>query len=390
MSVKDFQTTDEIVIKVRGRDRPDEAAKPKQLGPLIPSKPDEGIFRRRSNTPTAYSWRDCEEITIGFISPFTGNRWQYFPKGIGEDGIAFGGQILDDFQVANVWRDGAKVVLAAGGSNSVANAIAGDLVAGLQQFATFDIRAYTNVIGGTNTFLQRYLTPPPQGIVNVAFGIGGGIVVGISNPNFLYPEGISDFVLQALRWDGSLYTEIFPGGTSNSCAYAVNEDGVIVGRQGDAAFIKSPTAGLSYIAGGRMARKINNLGHVIGGHGSGFDDLPDRSFFWDGSDFTDIGETGLLDTSNAAYTTGAQDLNDSDQVVGTMNLTGSVDDQIPFLWDPVNGLVDINTLLPEGSTLVLTQAWGINNARSIVCVGYDTTQGLENRYWQRAYIGTLG
>jgi probable HAF family extracellular repeat protein len=64
----------------------------------------------------------------------------------------------------------------------------------------------------------------------------------------------------------------------------------------------------------------------------------------------------------------AVSINDRGEVVGT---SGNDSGTKAFLWTAKRGLVNLNTFLPPGSDFRLTEAVAINDAGSILAIGYD-------------------
>ena len=87
----------------------------------------------------------------------------------------------------------------------------------------------------------------------------------------------------------------------------------------------------------------------------------------------------ILDTSSGTYVINnlgagaAFAANDGCQVVGNSGLFHA------FVWTPSEGRVDLNTLIPPNSGLVLHAAYGINNAGQIVGTAMDS-KGNDHAY----------
>jgi len=86
-----------------------------------------------------------------------------------------------------------------------------------------------------------------------------------------------------------------------------------------------------------------------------------RAFIWTPKD-------GLQTISDVPATelSEALDINNRGQVVGTYE--GSLGNRA-FLWSQRGGFVDLNSLLPTGSGLVLTMAISINDQGQILAIG---------------------
>jgi probable HAF family extracellular repeat protein len=111
------------------------------------------------------------------------------------------------------------------------------------------------------------------------------------------------------------------------------------------------------------AESLNNAGEVVGA--TWF--MPNaHAFRWSDGEFTDLG--ALPDFISS----GANDINDSSQIVG-MSIKGDKDEPgLPtvraVMWRD-DKIVDLNTLLPNDSGWVLTDALRVNNKGQILGVG---------------------
>lgn len=240
-----------------------------------------------------------------------------------------------------------------------------------------------------------------------AFGINAlGQVVGCSNTGdggrhaFLWARDKNDGVPTNPQMEdlGTL-----SGG--NSCAYSINDSGVIVGVSGalyaEHAVIWDQARRITDIARG-SANGINSLGQVTGAvttqgtstdafrwdPKSGLQDLvsagwahsinddgqfvgtfsaPSRShgFLYDDSNgLVDLGTLNHCDCFSNAY-----GINNSSQIVGDMITLGEV--QFALLWDSQRRIYNLDDLLPPGSGWRLQEARGINDAGQIAGYGYN-------------------
>ncbi|HLK57528.1 MAG TPA: hypothetical protein VKU00_13255 [Chthonomonadaceae bacterium] len=158
-------------------------------------------------------------------------------------------------------------------------------------------------------------------------------------------------------------------GGANSQAFALNDSNV-VGGQSDTA-----TAGVSHgflWDSVNLMQDVGTLGGsnsaVLGlngvGQASGLANTASgaqHAFFLDSGVMTDLGTLGGTNSQGNA-------INNNEQVVGQSD-TSTSGVQHAFVWDPTNGMVDLNTLLPTGSGWVLTSATGIDDAGEIVGFG---------------------
>lgn len=115
------------------------------------------------------------------------------------------------------------------------------------------------------------------------------------------------------------------------------------------------TLGGDSINSDHRAEAINNLGDVCGRSYTAASAR--HAFLWDGS----MSDLGVLTGGTESWAFG---LNDDRTVVGTSNVSGGA--YHAFVWDQVNGLRDLNDLIPVGSGWTLTRATDINNDGSIV------------------------
>jgi probable HAF family extracellular repeat protein len=117
------------------------------------------------------------------------------------------------------------------------------------------------------------------------------------------------------------------------------------------------------------AYDINNDGAIVGEIGlfRGF-----QAVMWRGPALIDLGSTH--GGSSAALA-----ISDQGVVVGLSR--NEMGENRAFVWTVATGMSDLNDLAPN-STLVLTEAWGINNGGSIVGVGLNAAGD------QRAFLAT--
>jgi probable HAF family extracellular repeat protein len=114
---------------------------------------------------------------------------------------------------------------------------------------------------------------------------------------------------------------------------------------------------------------INDSNHVVGAFSTTNSPFVQQLFYYNGSTFTNIGGPG----TNLAGPPSAYSINNYDQVVGMAYDTNrSPPALIAALYDPINGLRDINPMLPPGS------GWSIGPPAAINDPGQITGQGLFN------------
>lgn len=160
-----------------------------------------------------------------------------------------------------------------------------------------------------------------------AFGINSnGLVVGCSSSSCGYNH--------AILWTSGVEDINEANEPADTCAYAINDEGTVVGRHSDSAFIWNRTTGILDISeAGFSAVDINNAGLVIGRPYSGISG--GQSFIWQegyGSSFL-----GTLSGDGASSYSYANDINNTGQVVGTSN------DQA-FIWDDIDGIQSLPLL----------------------------------------------
>jgi probable HAF family extracellular repeat protein len=177
---------------------------------------------------------------------------------------------------------------------------------------------------------------------------------------------------QAFLWQDWTMSNLGPiiGGLANAAA-DINEQGNITGwRQPSSASDRQAFL----LRDGRVidlpflpnwfrseGTSLNNHNQVVGFgffKSEGSPIFLRRAFFWSDGVMTDLGV--LPGTTNSS----ARDVNDAGQVVGSCTGGGGRG----FIWH--NGVMrDLNALIPPGSGVTISIAWGINDAGQIVCNG---------------------
>ena len=163
-------------------------------------------------------------------------------------------------------------------------------------------------------------------------------------------------------------------GGLTSIANALNDSGVAGGQSATAggalhAFVWDSVNGMQDL-GTLGGANSNVLGLNGNGLAVGQADTASAShaFYFDSGVMTDLGTLG--GTNSAANA-----VNNNNQIVGQSD-TGSA--QHAFLWDNNHGMVDLNTLLPNGSGWVLTSATGIDDLGEVV--GFGTIGGQTHAF----------
>lgn len=297
---------------------------------------------------------------------------------------------------AQFWVGGVQ--LPAGGNFSRGFVVkeGDDLVVGIGDHPDQDgsRRMFTST---TNPSLTWFECPPAFFRFCAGYAINDdGTIVGSLNDLDLHPEAAPvDSVFKALRWDSTAYTELFPGFTGLSVAYDINDNGTIVGMRGGSPFVLSVSGNLTILQGQqntsvtvmKFAKGINKTGNMIGGHAPNAGGIAQRAFFKDGGAAIDIGHLGVTSVEGERAVD-AHDINNHNQVVGTatVGFEGESGNLVrhAFVWDPVEGMRDLNTLIAPTSGVVLTNATGINDKGEIIAEGY--TVGSPQNFPQRAFI----
>lgn len=183
---------------------------------------------------------------------------------------------------------------------------------------------------------------------------------------------------EACVWQNGGVSALGTLGGIYSWATSINESGKVVGaattpeiigdvRTYHACLWQNGTPQDLGTLGGRksVAQCINDSGQVVGSSETtqtGPDGTPiERGFFWEN------GSMYLLPDLGGTFCT-PHEINNAGIIIGRA-LT-SAGDLHAVMWQN-EAIVDLNTLLPAGSTFVLTSAIGINNVGQIVCRAED-------------------
>jgi probable HAF family extracellular repeat protein len=171
-------------------------------------------------------------------------------------------------------------------------------------------------LGGTNGFLGA------PGLVN-ALNNRGQVVGIMALPG--------DQLNHPFLWDGEKLSDLGSFGGSFSTASGINDAGDVVGY--------------SYFTG----------------------DLVKHAFLWKNGVMTDLGTVGV-DPCSFAY-----NINSRGQIVGGSQNAACDPFTHAVLWEHGEPGVDLNTLIPPGSSLQLIVAYWINDHGEIVGLGHDPT-----------------
>jgi probable HAF family extracellular repeat protein len=187
-----------------------------------------------------------------------------------------------------------------------------------------------------------------------AFSVGQGIddhdrVVGWEDG----PNGL----MALLFANGKIYDLQKQVGESFVTSYAIDNRGQIAGESNPDGVVWTKAKGLTHLGtlyqgSSSQASAISPSGAVLAGH-----DLYQGNIFTALAWIADSTGNYVLNNVGAGQAYGA---NDGCQVVG---VSGTLQ---AFVWTPMDGRKDLNTLIPPNTGLVLQQSYGINNAGQIV------------------------
>ena len=212
-----------------------------------------------------------------------------------------------------------------------------------------------------------------------------GLVVGLAENSTQDPNCIPPQVLdyKPVVWRGSAIQELpVVAGDAVGAAIGVNDNNQIVGASGmcgsGPALGPIPVHATRWQNGsvrdlGNLGGALNNIAYAINNEGQvvGASDLPGdntgHAFLWQKGVMTDLG-TLAGDFSSAAFA-----INNNGQVVGlSCDQNGNCR---AFLWQ--NGvMIDLNSLTPPDSSLYLLNAYDINSRGEIAGVGLDQSTGV--------------
>jgi probable HAF family extracellular repeat protein len=208
-----------------------------------------------------------------------------------------------------------------------------------------------------------------------ALGISGNgsVIVGESGSTF---AGIGS--LEAFRWsqaDGMVGLGDLPGGTNSSHAYAASLDGSVI--VGDGSIAGGASRAFRWTASGGMA-DLGALGGYVssGAFGVALDGNvvvganvsstgTQQAFRWTQA----TGMVGLGDLPGGTFFSQARGVSaDGNRIVGiSAGANGSLGDA--FIWDPVNGIRDLQDVLPTEFGITVPAGWLLRSATAISADG---------------------
>ncbi len=331
-------------------------------------------------------------IPLGDLPSTFPSQFSSFAYGVSADGGVVVGMSLSSFQEAFRWTqaDGMAGLgdLTSGSNYSVARAVSAD---GGVVVGTSDIgadRPFRWTSGGGMVNLGKLLGG--NGHCR-AWGVSadGNVVVGESGSTF---AGLGS--LEAFRWtqDGGMVgLGDLPGGTNYSYARAASADGSVVVGAGSIvggalrAFLWTQ-AGMvdlgvlsGYVSSGALGVSPDGS-VVVGGNVSAYG--AQEGFRWTQAG----GMIGLGDLPGGSFFSIARGVSaDGNRIVGNSSgANGSLGDA--FIWDPVNGMRDLQDVLVADYGFSIPAGWLLRDATAIspdgrFIVGYGRNPSLQTEAW---------
>jgi probable HAF family extracellular repeat protein len=266
-------------------------------------------------------------------------------------------------------------------SNNIRHAFVWNIEQGMKDLENIDIR----YLSSANEINNNGFIIGSRGHSPDISGADDHTIIWDSNGNMqdiglaLMSEGINDngnvigynnITGKNFIWDNSngMVTFDFHLGGGGTHVYSINNYQQIVGESKDInqnrrAFFWDSTSGIINIGTlgtWSAAGKINNNGQVIG-NSSINNNL--RAFIWD--EFNGI---RMIDNLGGKWSL-ASDINDHGQIVGTSETVNGKSHA--FIWDAINGTIDLNEYLNTNAGWELTSAQAINDHHQIVGLGIN-------------------
>ena len=255
----------------------------------------------------------------------------------------------------------------------------GSVVVGQVKMNTRMRRAFRWTLSEGMVFLGNL---PGGGDDSSALGVSadGSVIVGWSE---------SVFGAEAFRWTeagGMVGLGDLPGGAFNSIALDVSADGSVVVGAGDRSLSSGEPfrwteaggmIGLGEMLGGSSTAEavaVSADGSVVVGYAFNSDDKLE-AFRWSAAE----GMIGLGDVPGGQFSSMARDVSADGNVI-----VGEVGSLQTFIWDPVNGMRDLEVVLRDEIGLDLTDWWHLefamgvsDDGRVITGSGSGPNMGLE-------------
>jgi probable HAF family extracellular repeat protein len=201
-----------------------------------------------------------------------------------------------------------------------------------------------------------------------------GQVAGVSYTNSTPNPATGLPTQDPFLWENGKMTDLGTLGGTQGVTYWLNNRGDVVGASnlsGDMssdAFLWTKSGGMRDLGnlGGTVAAStwVNNARQVVGTSLIP-NDLAWHAFLWRDGVMTDLGILGSDPSSEA------QSINEQGQVVGVS--FDSANDLHGFLWENSGPIVDLNTLVPPGSSVTVINAFQINDRGEIAANGVLST-----------------
>ena len=269
-------------------------------------------------------------------------------------------------------------------------ALTWDATNGVRDFPDMEGASWTGTInnfgqialyGNSGAFLWSENSAPQQ--IN-GWGSGPLSLTGVNDLGQVVGGHWPDGMPTAFFWNGGIAQEIGNLGGETSQAYAINNLGQVVGISELAdgtsqAFLWDSVNGTSDLGTpglSSIASDINDLGQIVGR--SEIESGQSHAVLWQDGQMMDLDTLGGEFSDSTA-------INNLGQVIGFVRMLPEEDDPLyphggehfPFIWDSVNGMQDLNDLLPSESDWRISQVYDINDNGWIVASAFN---GSSSKY----------
>ena len=232
-----------------------------------------------------------------------------------------------------------------------------------------DINFYGQIVGegftadGMHGFIDSLdIGPGRPKDINDQGQVVGTNWAGLNHYSYIYKDGVFKFFPLTIEPAAINQGGVAAGSISINCDSITcygGHAGVGIIRNDSIILLGNPTGFLT------STSDINDRGQIVGSACLGAPCIQERGFVWNNGNWT------ILPTVRNASHSRAQAINDEGVVVGTIFQSGGLDPfQLAFIYDTLNGLRDLNTLLPTGTGWDLRSAVDINEYGEIVGFGY--------------------